>query len=209
MNQWERMVSGQLYDAGDEALRKARQRAKILCRQYNDAPPEDDAARADILRRLLGSVGENCWIEPTFRCDYGTNITVGDNFYANYDCIFLDVAPITIGNNVMVAPRVCFYAAGHPIAASVRNTGLEFGAPITIEDNVWIGGGVSVCPGVTIGAGSVIAAGSVVTRDVPPGVVAGGNPCHVLRPITDADEVRWQAQRRSYEAELSRQDTEP
>ena len=108
MNQWERMVSGQLYDAGDEALRKARQRAKVLCRQYNDAPPEDNAARADILRRLLGSVGENCWIEPTFRCDYGTNITVGDNFYANYDCIFLDVAPITIGNNVMVAPRVCF-----------------------------------------------------------------------------------------------------
>ena len=157
MNQWERMVSGQLYDAGDEALRKARKRAKVLCRQYNDAPPEDDTARADILRRLLGSVGKNCWIEPTLRCDYGTNISVGDNFYANYDCVFLDVAPITIGNNVMVGPRVCFYAAGHPIAASVRNTGLEFGAPITIEDDVWIGGGVSVCPGVTIGAGSVIA----------------------------------------------------
>ena len=203
MNQWERMVSGQLYDVGDEDLRKARQRAKVLCRQYNDAPPEDDAARADILRRLLGSVGKDCWIEPTLRCDYGTNISVGDNFYANYDCVFLDVAPITIGNNVMVGPRVCFYAAGHPIAASVRNTGLEFGAPITIEDNVWIGGGVSVCPGVTIGAGSIIAAGSVVTRDVPPGVVAGGNPCRVLRPITDADEARWQSQRRAYEEELS------
>lgn len=203
MNQWERMVSGQLYDAGDEALRKARQRAKVLCRQYNDAPPEDDAARADILHHLLGAVGKNCWIEPTLRCDYGTNITVGDNFYANYDCVFLDVAPIIIGSNVLLGPRVGLYAAGHPIAASVRNTGLEFGAPITIEDNVWIGGSVSVCPGVTIGAGSIIAAGSVVTRDVPPGVVAGGNPCRVLRPITDADEACWQSQRRAYEEELS------
>ena len=196
MNQWERMVSGQLYDAGDEALRKARQRAKALCRQYNDAPPEDDAARADILRRLLGSVGKNCWIEPTLRCDYGTNISVGNNFYANYDCVFLDVAPITIGNNVLLGPRVGLYAAGHPIAASVRNTGLEFGAPITIEDNVWIGGGVSVCPGVTIGTGSIIAAGSVVTRDVPLGVVAGGNPCRVLREIGEHDRQFYYKERK-------------
>lgn len=203
MREWERMVSGGLYNAGDEELQEARRRAKILCRQYNDAPPENDAARADILRRLLGAVGEDCWIEPTFRCDYGTNITVGDCFFANYDCVFLDVAPITIGSNVLLGPRVGLYTAGHPIAASVRSTGLEFGAPITLEDNVWIGGGVSVCPGVTIGAGSVIAAGAVVTRDVPPGVVAGGNPCRVLRPITDADEARWQSLRRAYEEETA------
>ena len=206
MNERERMLSGKLYHAGDPVLVQGRQRAKDLCHAYNTTLPEQQNRRDAILRELFGSVGEHCWIEPTFRCDYGTNISIGDYFFANYDCIFLDVAPITIGNNVMVAPRVCLYTAGHPIVASVRNTGLEFGAPITIEDNVWIGGGVSVCPGVTIGAGSVIAAGSVVTRDVPPGVVAGGNPCRVLRPITDADEARWQAQRRAYEAELSRQE---
>ena len=204
MSDWERMVSGEIYYPGDEELWKARCRAKALCRQYNDAPPEDDKARDEILHQLLGSVGKDCWIEPTFRCDYGVNITVGDYFFANYDCIFLDIAPITIGSNVMIAPRVCLYTAGHPISASVRNTGLEFGAPITIGDNVWIGGGVTVCPGVTIGAGSIIAAGAVVTRDVPPGVVAGGNPCRVLRPITEADEARWQSRRLAYETETGK-----
>lgn len=204
MSEWERMVSGEIYYPGDEELWKARCRAKALCRQYNDAPPEDDKARDEILHQLLGSVGKDCWIEPTFRCDYGVNITVGDYFFANYDCIFLDIAPITIGSNVMIAPRVCLYTAGHPISASVRNTGLEFGAPITIGDNVWIGGGVTVCPSVTIGAGSIIAAGAVVTRNVPPGVVAGGNPCRVLRPITEADEARWQSRRLAYETETGK-----
>ena len=159
MTEWERMVAGEIYFPGDTALLEARQRARVLCRQYNDALPEEDELRDEILHQLLRSVGKDCWIEPTLRCDYGCNITVGDTFYANYDCVFLDAAPITIGNNVLVAPRVCFYTAGHPIDPSVRNTGLEFAAPITVEDDVWIGGSVTVLPGVTIGRGTIVAAG--------------------------------------------------
>lgn len=199
MTEWERMVAGEIYFPGDTALLEARQRARVLCRQYNDALPEEDELRDEILHRLLGSVGKDCWIEPTLRCDYGCNITVGDTFYANYDCVFLDAAPITIGNNVLVAPRVCFYTAGHPIAPSVRNTGLEFAAPITVEDDVWIGGNVTVLPGVTIGKGTIVAAGSVVTKDLPAGVIAAGNPCRVLRAITDADRALWEARRDAYQ----------
>lgn len=199
MTEWERMVAGEIYFPGDTALLEARQRARVLCRQYNDALPEEDELREEILHRLLGSVGKDCWIEPTLRCDYGCNITVGDTFYANYDCVFLDAAPITIGNNVLVAPRVCFYTAGHPIAPSVRNTGLEFAAPITVEDDVWIGGNVTVLPGVTIGKGTIVAAGSVVTKDLPAGVIAAGNPCRVLRAITDADRALWEARRDAYQ----------
>lgn len=199
MTEWERMVAGEIYFPGDTALLEARQRARVLCRQYNDALPEEDELRDEILHRLLGSVGKDCWIEPTLRCDYGCNITVGDTFYANYDCVFLDAAPITIGNNVLVAPRVCFYTAGHPIAPSVRNTGLEFAAPITVEDDVWIGGNVTVLPGVTIGKGTIVAAGSVVTKDLPAGVIAAGNPCRVLQAITDADRALWEARRDAYQ----------
>lgn len=200
MTEWERMVAGKIYFPGDDSLLEARQRARVLCRQYNDALPEEDELRDEILHQLLGSVGKDCWIEPTLRCDYGCNITVGDTFYANYDCVFLDAAPITFGNNVLVAPRVCFYTAGHPIDPFVRNTGLEFAAPITVEDDVWIGGSVTVLPGVTIGRGTIVAAGSVVTKDLPAGVIAAGNPCRVLREITDADRALWEARRRAYEA---------
>lgn len=199
MNEWERMHSGKLYDPGDPALAQARLRAKRLCHAYNTALPEEEDRRQEILRQLLGSVGTNCWIEPTFRCDYGSNISIGDHFFANYDCIFLDIAPITVGSHVYIAPRVCLFTAGHPTVPEVRNLDLEFGRPITIEDDVWIGGNVTVLPGVTIGRGSVIAAGAVVTRDVPPGVIAGGNPCRVLRPLSDADRARWEAERREYE----------
>lgn len=201
MTERERMLTGRLYNAGNPELAAARLRAKELCRQFNDAPPADVAGRENVLRQLLGGMGWNCWIEPPFRCDYGSQITLGDHVYANYDCIFLDVAPIAIGNNVLVAPRVCFYTAGHPIASSVRNTGLEFAAPITVEDDVWIGGNVTVLPGVTIGRGTIVAAGSVVTKDLPSGVIAAGNPCRVLRAITDADREIWEARRIAYEAE--------
>ena len=204
MNERERMLSGKLYNAGDPSLVQDRQRAKRLCHAYNTAPPDAQAQRDAILRELLGRVGSNCWIEPTFRCDYGSNISIGDFFFANYDCIFLDIAPITIGSHVYMAPRVCLYTAGHPTVPEVRNLDLEFGRPITIQDDVWIGGNVVVVPGVTIGRDSVIAAGAVVTRDVPPGVIAGGNPCRVLRPLTDADRARWEAERREYEESLLR-----
>lgn len=195
MTERERMLSGQLYDAGDETLTAARDRAKRLTWRYHQLDPTDWDSRTQILQELLGHLGEDSWIEPPFRCDYGTQISIGDHFFANYDCIFLDVAPITIGNRVMFGPRVCLYTAGHPLDAATRNTGLEFGKPIAIGDDVWLGGNVVVLPGVTIGAGTVVAAGSVVRRDLPPHVLAAGNPCQVLRPITEADRLKWEAQK--------------
>ena len=195
MTERERMLSGQLYDAGDETLTAARGRAKRLTWRYHQLDPTDWDSRTQILQELLGHLGEDSWIEPPFRCDYGTQISIGDHFFANYDCIFLDVAPITIGNQVMFGPRVCLYTAGHPLDAATRNTGLEFGKPIAIGDDVWLGGNVVVLPGVTIGAGTVVAAGSVVRRDLPPHVLAAGSPCQVLRPITEADRLKWEAQK--------------
>ena len=195
MTERERMLSGQLYDAGDETLTAARGRAKRLTWRYHQLDPTDWDSRTQILQELLGHLGEDSWIEPPFRWDYGTQISIGDHFFANYDCIFLDVAPITIGNQVMFGPRVCLYTAGHPLDAATRNTGLEFGKPIAIGDDVWLGGNVVVLPGVTIGAGTVVAAGSVVRRDLPPHVLAAGNPCQVLRPITEADRLKWEAQK--------------
>ena len=137
-------------------------------------------------------------MESSFHCDYGTQISVGDYFFANYDCVFLDIAPITIGNRVYIAPRVCIYTVNHPMVPEVRNMDLEYGRPVVIEDNVWIGGNVVILPGVTIGEGSVIAAGSIVTRDIPPRVVAGGNPCRVIRPLTEADREKWEAALREH-----------
>ena len=195
MTERERRLSGQLYDAGDETLTAARGRAKRLTWRYHQLDPTDWDSRTQILQELLGHLGEDSWIEPPFRCDYGTQISIGDHFFANYDCIFLDVAPITIGNRVMFGPRVCLYTAGHPLDAATRNTGLEFGKPIAIGDDVWLGGNVVVLPGVTIGAGTVVAAGSVVRRDLPPHVLAAGNPCQVLRSITEADRLKWEAQK--------------
>ena len=195
MTERERMLSGQLYDAGDETLTAARGRAKRLTWRYHQLDPTDWDSRTQILQELLGHLGEDSWIEPPFRCDYGTQISIGDHFFANYDCTFLDVAPITIGNRVMFGPRVCLYTAGHPLDAATRNTGLEFGKPIAIGDDVWLGGNVVVLPGVTIGAGTVVAAGSVVKRDLPPHVLAAGNPCQVLRSITEADRLKWEAQK--------------
>ena len=195
MTERERMLSGQLYDAGDETLTAARGRAKRLTWRYHQLDPTAWDSRTQILQELLGHLGADSWIEPPFRCDYGTQISIGAHFFANYDCIFLDVAPITIGNRVMFGPRVCLYTAGHPLDAATRNTGLEFGKPIAIGDDVWLGGNVVVLPGVTIGAGTVVAAGSVVRRDLPPHVLAAGNPCQVLRPITEADRLKWEAQK--------------
>ena len=200
MTQWERMGTGELYNAGDPELQNARDRAKRLTWRYNQIDPTDWDGRTELLRELLGRLGEDSWIEPPFRCDYGTQISIGDHFFANYDCIFLDVAPITIGDHVMLAPRVGLYTAGHPLDREVRDSGLEFGRPIVIGDGVWLGGNVVVLPGVTIGPGTVVAAGSVVTRDLPAGVVAAGNPCRVLRPVTQADSARWWRAAEEYRA---------
>ena len=143
--------------------------------------------RNAILRRLFGRIGEKFFVEPPFRCDYGSNIAVGENFYANYDCVVLDCAVVTIGDNVLFGPGVHIYTAGHPAHPEPRNAGIEYAMPVTIGNNVWLGGGVIVTPGVTIGENAVIGAGSVVTRDVPPSAIAAGNPCRALRTITDED----------------------
>ena len=189
MTEWEWMVSGQLYNAGDEALCAARDRAKRLTWRYNQMDPTDWAGRTALLEELLGHLGKDSWIEPTFRCDYGSQISIGDQVFANYDCIFLDVAPITIGDRVLLGPRVGLYTAGHPLDRETRSEGLEFGRPITLEDEVWLGGNVILLPGVTVGAGTVVAAGAVVTRDLPAGV---------LRELTAADQALWQSRRREY-----------
>lgn len=198
MTELERMLSGGLYDSMDETLAAARDRAKKLTWRYNQMDPTDYPGRTALLRELLGGLGEDSFIEPSFRCDYGAHITVGSQVFINYDCIFLDVAPIVIGDRVLIGPRAGLYTAGHPIAPEVRDAGLEYGLPITLEDSVWLGGNVVVCPGVTIGQNSIIAAGSVVTRDVPSDVIAAGNPCRVLRPITGADRETWEARCREY-----------
>ena len=141
----------------------------------------------EMIKNILGKTGEEICIEQPFRCDYGKNIEVGNNFFANYNCVILDVAKVTIGENVMFAPNVSIYTAGHPIHPESRNSGYEYGIPVTIGDNVWIGGNVVITPGVTIGNNVVIGAGSVVTKDIPDNVIAVGSPCRVLREITEND----------------------
>ena len=142
-------------------------------------------------------------MQPNLRIDYGKNITIGSNFYANFDCVLIDVAAITIGDNVMFGPRVCLYTAGHPIDPVVRNSGLEFGKSITIGNNVWIGGSSVVNPGVTIGDNVIIGSGSVVTKDILANTIAVGNPCRVMREITHEDQVFWEAQQAEYWAEVA------
>jgi maltose O-acetyltransferase len=171
------MLGGELYLAADAELVAERERCEELMRVYNDGG--EDA----VLRELLGAVGKESYIRPPFFCDYGYNITLGDNVFVNFNCVILDVVPVAIGDRVQMASAVQLLAADHPLDAVERASGREFGRPITIEDDVWLGGGAIVCPGVTVGAGTVIGAGSVVTKDIPPGVVAVGSPCRVLRSL--------------------------
>lgn len=188
MTEQEKMLSGELYCADDPELNAARHRADLLCRQLNALPMSEIALRMQMLRQLLSQVGENCVINPQFRCDYGCNIRMGENVFINYNCVILDCAPVTFGDNVFIAPNCGFYTAGHPVDYPTRNAFLEFAKPITVGDNVWIGGNVVVLPGVTIGSGSVIGAGSVVSRDIPENVVAVGNPCRPIRSIQQGDQ---------------------
>lgn len=179
----ERMLNGELYDAGDLELVAERERARDLTRRYNHTTVDDQSERRELLEELLGSVGEEYAIEPPFRCDYGYNIHVGENFYANFDCVILDVCRVDIGRNCQLAPGVHIYTATHPLVASERIKGPEYGKPVTIGDNVWIGGKAVLNPGVTIGDNSVIASGAVVTEDVPDDVVVQGNPATVVEEL--------------------------
>ena len=190
MTQKDRMLAGKLYRV-DETLAAELRRARELLQQFNQST--DAAQRRDVLDRLLGGTGENLYIEPPFRCDYGANIYVGNNFYANFECIILDQCPIRIGDNVLFGPRVSLYSAGHPIVAQIRNSYLEFGKPITIGSDVWVGGDTVILGGVKVGSNVVIGAGSVVTKDIPSGCIAVGNPCRVLRRITEEDRAYWLA----------------
>jgi maltose O-acetyltransferase len=178
------MIRGERYDPRDPELMKARRRARSLLAAYNaTAGSVDLGERRRILGELLGATGEECWIEPPFQCDYGFNISLGRGVYMNFNCVILDVAPVTIGSHVLFGPAVQLYTAGHPLDAAERRSGIEWGKPIAIGDDAWLGGGAIVLPGVTIGARTVVAAGSVVTKDLPADVVAAGNPCRVLREL--------------------------
>lgn len=179
----EKMINGELYIAADSELVEERENARRLTRLYNLTIETEGAKRSELLKELFGSTGENIYIEPNFRCDYGYNIHVGENFYANFDCVFLDVCEIRIGKNCMVAPGVHIYTATHPLNPIERISGVEFGIPVEIGDNVWIGGGAIINPGVKIGNNVVIASGAVVTKDVADHVVVGGNPARVIKKI--------------------------
>ena len=195
MTEKELMLAGELYVASDAELRKKQLERFRFMDEFNATKYEDFEKREELARKMFASVGKHPVINKPFHCDYGCHISIGDNFFANFDCVMLDVNKITIGNNVFIAPRVCLYTAGHPIDAEIRNEKLEYGKPITIGDNVWIGGSVVVNPGVKIGSNVVIGSGSVVTKDIPDGVVACGNPCTVKRKITEADKIFWQKEK--------------
>lgn len=178
-----KMLAGELYLASDPALTAARQRARRLTRLYNETREDELERRTEILRELFGHIGDGAYIEPPFRCDYGTYIHAGARLYMNFDCVILDCTHVTIGDDVLIGPGVHIYAATHPLEPEVRLTGRELARPVKIGNAVWIGGGAIICPGVTIGDGAVIGAGSVVTRDIPPRCVAAGNPCRVIRQV--------------------------
>lgn len=189
MREKEKMLNQQYYISWDKELVAEREGVKDLLFLFNNTKPSLRHERNEIVKNLFRYVGKNPWIESPFNCDYGYNISVGDNFYANTHCTILDCAMVTIGNDVLIGPNVSFYTPNHAMDAGERKEGYERALPITIGDNVWIGGSVTITPGVTIGDNSIIGAGSVVTRDIPADVIAAGVPCRVLRSITSEDKV--------------------
>ena len=187
MTQKERMLKELPYKAWLDGLAEERETCKQKIYELNTLPPKERDRILAMLKELLGKTGETLFIEPPFHCDYGWNIEVGENFFANYNLTILDVGKVTIGKNAQIAPNVSIYTAGHPIHPDSRNSGYEYGIPITIGDNVWIGGSTVILPGVTIGNNVVIGAGSVVSKDIPDNKIAVGNPCRVIREITEED----------------------
>lgn len=185
----EKMLAGEMYNPEDPVLLKDRKEARGKVRIYNQTLETEEEKRTKLLKELLGSTGENVYMEPNIRFDYGYNTHVGENFFANFDCTILDVCEVRFGDNCMLAPGVQIYTATHPIDPTERNSGKEYAKPITIGNNVWIGGSAVINPGVTVGDNAVIASGAVVTKDVPDNVVTGGNPARVINKIDErADE---------------------
>jgi maltose O-acetyltransferase len=184
----EKMLAGELYDPLDAELVAARERARDLCWAINATAEREQDRRKALAMELFGSGGDSVWLQPPFFCDYGANIALGHRVFFNFNCVVLDVARVTIGSHTLIGPAVQIYTASHPLDAPLRRQ-QEFGKSVVIGSDVWIGGGAIICPGVTIGDACVIGAGSVVTRDVPSGVVAAGNPCRVLRTVSPDDRL--------------------
>ena len=180
----EKMLAGELYDPLDLELVAARARARDLCQALNATRETDRDGRRRLVQELFGAGGDTVWIQPPFYCDYGTNIELGERVFFNFNCVVLDVCPVRIGSYTLFGPAVQIYTPLHPFEAELRRV-QEFGRPVEIGDDVWVGGGAIILPGVRIGARAVIGAGSVVTRDVPEGVFAAGNPCRVIRVLEE------------------------
>lgn len=200
MNHKERMLSELPYKAWLDELPKENMKAQIRTFEYNNCPPQDTEKLDSLIREILGKAGKNIVVRPPFHCDYGKNIEIGDDFYANFNTIILDVGKVKIGNNVLLAPNVSIYTAGHPIHHEPRNDGWEYGIAVTIGDNVWIGGNCVINPGVTIGNNCVIGSGSVVKKNIPDNSIAAGNPAKIIRKITD-DDKKYYFKDRKFDAE--------
>lgn len=192
MKEWEKAQNSYLYDANyDKEIVEARTRCADLCYEFNQCRPSDTEKQKELLGQILGSMKGNPVITAPFYCDYGFNISIGENFYTNHNVTILDGAKVTFGDNVFIAPNCVFSTAGHAIDSEQRGKGLEIALPITVGDNVWIGTNVSVLPGVTIGSNTIIGAGSVVNKNIPANVIAAGNPCKVIREVTEADKRKY------------------
>lgn len=199
---YQEMLLGNLYLAGNILPENKSIHGKKIIQKINNTPIEEKETIVALERQVFGKTGDNLYVTPPFQVDYGRHVEIGNNFYANMDCIFLDVNKIKIGNNVMVGPRVSFYTAGHPIDPQIRIEELEFGLPITVKDNVWIGGNATILPGVTIGKNSIIAAGAVVTKDVAANTIVGGNPAQLIRAINEEDKRYWNKKKEEYQSRL-------
>lgn len=185
----EKMLAGEAYNSMDPQLIQERVHARRLTRLFNNTLETEPRQRVTLLKQLFGSTGLAIIVEPDFRCDYGYNIHVGERFYANFNCVILDVCEVRIGADCLLAPGVHIYTAAHPLGALDRNAGIEFGKPVRIGDNVWLGGRAVVLPGVTIGSNVVVGAGAVVTKDVPDNVLVAGNPAAVLRKLHEGEQA--------------------
>ena len=201
MTERERMIAGLPYRPWVGGLAEDRLACKEVIHRFNHMEPSRRSEAMELLKGLFARAGEHFTVEAPFHCDYGYNISVGDYFFANYNLVILDIAPVTIGSHVLMGPNVALYTAGHPIHPESRNTGYEYGAPITVGANAWIGGNTVLLPGATIGEGAVIGAGSVVSGDIPARTIAVGNPCRVVRQITEEDR-RYYRQDREFDVPL-------
>lgn len=198
VNNKERLLAGKLYRSEGEEISQMKRHGRRLSYLFNQTAPDENELREKLIRELFGSAGKNIYVKAPFYCSHGSNICVGDDCFINFDCIFLDLNRITLGDHVMIGPRVSIYTASHPIDLEVRKSGLEYALPVTIGNDVWIAGSVVINPGVTIGEGTIIGSGAVVTKDIPAGVIAAGNPCKVIRNITPADRQYWLEQQTDY-----------